>query len=121
MKIVSIHQLDPKSVQRFFSEHRGSSTMVVSIGIYEWSTLNGFAALNHCGDIAGLLTYIMKEAVCKIVSLDSREEGKGIGTALLTTLEMFAQKQGCRRMELITTCGFIKTEEIRLFKYFPIL
>ncbi|WP_369815533.1 MULTISPECIES: hypothetical protein [Anoxybacillaceae] len=39
----------------------------------------------------------------------------------MTTLEMFAQKQGCRRMELITTCGFIKTEEIRLFKYVPML
>jgi hypothetical protein len=34
-------------------------------------------------EIIGLITYIIKDNECEIISLDSIEEGKGIGTSLV--------------------------------------
>lgn len=51
----------------------------------------------------GLLTYVMRDGICEILSLDSLVEGRGAGTALINTAVRIAQKSGCRKMIAVTT------------------
>ncbi|MBD3237047.1 MAG: GNAT family N-acetyltransferase [Candidatus Eisenbacteria bacterium] len=51
----------------------------------------------------GLCTYRIADGECEIVSLNSLEESRGIGTALLRTAETQAARSGCRRICLITS------------------
>ncbi|MFS0749421.1 GNAT family N-acetyltransferase [Oceanobacillus sp. 1P07AA] len=102
MEIITIQHLPTNKVVDFFNKHWGSTEMVISSGIYDCSTLDGFAVLN--GDrIIGLITYIINNDKCEIISLDSLEEGKGIGTALLREVEELAKNQKCKVIHLITT------------------
>ncbi len=50
-----------------------------------------------------LITYMLKENACDIISLDSMEAGKGIGTSLVQAVENFAIKQRCQHIKLVTT------------------
>ena len=50
--------------------------MVISSGIYDCSELAGFAFMNEQQTMIGLITYIVREEDCEIISLDSTVEGK---------------------------------------------
>ncbi|GAA0367387.1 GNAT family N-acetyltransferase [Bacillus horti] len=103
MNILSTKELSQDSLIDFFTEHWGSPEMVISSGTYDCSTLDGFAALNQEKQIVGLVTYILKEAECEIISLDSLEEGKGIGTLLVQKVEEAALQHKRKVITLITT------------------
>lgn len=66
------------------------------------STLPGFVA-EVDGEPAGLLTFHIEGRECEVVTLDSRREGMGVGTALMTAAVEAAREQGCTRLWLITT------------------
>lgn len=87
----------------FFTFHWGSTEMVLSSGIYDCSQLDGFTVINDKHEVIGLITYIMRENECEIISLDSVVERKGIGTQLLKTVEKEAKNNGCELVKLITT------------------
>ena len=55
------------------------------------------------GDWTGLLTYILRGDECEITSLNSLQEGRGIGAALIDQAIHAAKEQKCRRVCLITT------------------
>lgn len=79
------------------------STMVVSRGTsHDASRLPALVALLH-GERVGLLTYHLDRRACEIVSLDSRVEGKGVGSALLDQVKEIARQANCHRVWLITT------------------
>ncbi|KPL58379.1 GNAT family N-acetyltransferase [Rossellomorea vietnamensis] len=103
MNIVSLEELPKEKVTDFFHEHWGSSEMVISSGVYDCAALDGFAVLNEAGVIKGLITYVVKGEECEIISLDSLEEKKGIGTSLMKEVENVAAENGCTRITLITT------------------
>lgn len=103
MKICLIGDLPKDKVMEFFKLHWGSSKMVISSGVYDCSELDGFAVLNIEGEIIGLITYIIRDNECEIISLDSVEEGKGIGTSLVQEVENLAVKKNCKILKLITT------------------
>lgn len=103
MPIIHISQVPKKDVQAFFQTHWGSTEMVISSGIYDCSTLEGFAFLNDTHAIIGLVTYEIRGAECEIISLDSLEEGKGIGLCLVTAVEEQARQHHCTVVSLITT------------------
>ncbi|WP_206763085.1 GNAT family N-acetyltransferase [Cytobacillus firmus] len=77
--------------------------MVISSGIYDCSALDGFAVVDVDDKIIGLITYLIKDNECEIISLDSMEESKGIGTTLVQEVENLAKKKNCRIVKLITT------------------
>jgi len=77
--------------------------MVISSGVYDCSELDGFAVQNEEGDIIGLVTYIIRDNECEIISLDSILEGKGIGTSLINEVENVAVKNNCKLIKVITT------------------
>lgn len=103
MEVIKINQLLREKVRAFFEAHWGSPQMVISSGVYDCSNLDGFAVLNKYEEITGLITYIVTEHECEIISLDSIDEGKGIGTFLVQEVETFAASEGCEVLKLVTT------------------
>ena len=73
--------------------------MIVHDEIFLPEQLDGFVT----EDWAGVATYIIKGDQCEIISLDSLDEGKGIGTALINAVVKEAQSRSCRRLFLSTT------------------
>ena len=51
----------------------------------------------------GVVTYTLKGDQCEIISLDSLEGGRGIGTAMINAVVQEAQSRHCRRVFLSTT------------------
>jgi GNAT superfamily N-acetyltransferase len=79
------------------------SERVVSRGrVWVLADLPGFAAYDG-EQVAGLLTYRLEAGEMEVMSIDSLEQGRGVGTALLEAAGMAARTAGCRRMWLITT------------------
>ena len=54
------------------------------------------------GNIVGLLTYLIRDGICEIISLDSRQEGRGIGRTLIEKIKETARRKKCRRLVVIT-------------------
>nr|WP_315363193.1 GNAT family N-acetyltransferase [Cytobacillus firmus] len=102
MNIYQVEDLPKYKIIEFFKLHWGSPEMVISSGIYDCSALDGFAVLSE-DKIIGLITYLIKNTECEIISLDSTEEGRGIGTSLVQEVENLAKKKNCRIVKLITT------------------
>lgn len=90
-------------VTQFFQKRWGSTQMVISSGVYDCASLDGFVALNENDEIIGLLTYVEKETGWEIISLDSVVEGRGVGRALLKAIEQYALSQNINNIHLVTT------------------
>ncbi|OAT83479.1 hypothetical protein A6P54_21570 [Bacillus sp. MKU004] len=103
MNVINTKKLPKEMLNNFFTTHWGSPQMVISSGVYNCSELDGFAILNTEDQIIGLITYVICNNECEIISLDSLEEGKGIGTNLLQEVELNARRHRCDRIALVTT------------------
>lgn len=90
------------AVRSFFIDAWGSSEMVISTGTYDCATLDGFV-WSEAQVIIGLVTYIIREDELEIISLDSLQEKRGIGSALLDEVERLAKHHQLERLSLITT------------------
>ena len=90
-------------VRKFFIQHWGSAEMVVSSGVNNCSELDGFIYVNEHDEITGLITYMIRDNECEIISLDSTEEGKGIGSELVRVVEDLAKQHHCEVVSLLTT------------------
>ena len=102
MEIVPITEKNRERASRFLKEHWFSTGMAVHGETIDAAALPGFAAEE--GDrIAGLVTYRVAGDVCEIVSLDSTEENRGTGTALLEAAAREAVRAGCGKLVLTTT------------------
>jgi ribosomal protein S18 acetylase RimI-like enzyme len=81
---------------------RSRGLPVVSIsGVYDPSTLSGFVAAQEERRL-GAVTYRLAEQTCEVVTLNSLEERRGVGSALLSAVRRVADEGG-RRLWLITT------------------
>jgi len=103
MAVINITQAHKKEVIEFFQAHWGTTEMVISSGVYDCSRLEGIAFLDESQKVVGLVTYIIRDHECEIISLDSTEEGKGIGTLLVQAVEEQARQHHCTVISLITT------------------
>ncbi|MFJ7666460.1 GNAT family N-acetyltransferase [Lysinibacillus sp. NPDC097195] len=103
MTVVNIAQVNKKEVIAFFQSHWGTTEMVISSGIYDCSRLQGFAYVDDYQNILGLITYVIRDNECEIISLDSTKEGNGIGTLLVQAVEEHAWQHHCTIVSLITT------------------
>lgn len=70
--------------------------------IIDTTILPGFLFIEN-EVIKGVITYNIENEECEIVTLNSFEENKGIGTALINEILDNAQKNECKRLWLITT------------------
>jgi len=100
--IKEISNVYREKVTAFFGEHWGSSEMVISSGVFGCDTLDGFFVEEH-NQIIGLITYVIKKDEIEIISLDSLQEGRGIGSALLEKVESVARQKILKVVSLVTT------------------
>ena len=89
-------------VNQFFIDNWFSTDMSIRGKIIDGTKLDGFL-LQENETIIGLITYTFFEDICEIVSLDSKKENIGIGSALLKEIEKVAIDRNCKKMRLITT------------------
>lgn len=101
-KIERISNETRNLVNQFFIDNWYSTDMSLRGKIIDGTKLDGFL-LREENKIIGLVTYTFFEDICEIVSLDSKRENIGIGTALLKEIEKIAINNKCKKMRLITT------------------
>ncbi len=93
---------DRPQVRGFWQEHWGEDLIVVHGDTFRPEDVEGFLALEQ-GQWVGLVTYVIREAGCEIVSLNSLCEGCGIGSGLIEHVAAEARAAGCKRLFLTTT------------------
>ena len=89
-------------VNQFFIDNWFSTDMNIRGEIIDGTKLDGFL-LQEDNTIIGLVTYIFFGDICEIVSIDSKRENMGIGSAFLKEIEKIAIDNQCKKMRLITT------------------
>ncbi len=97
-----IRRLSPEDLpllREFWIQHWGADFMIVHGDTIRYDEVEGFVF----GKWKGLLTFQVRGEGCEVTSLDSLEEGKGIGTALINEVIREAKKRGCDRLFLSTT------------------
>jgi GNAT superfamily N-acetyltransferase len=79
------------------------STSVVSRGrVHDAGALPAKIAIRD-GALVGVATFHRDDDECELVTLDSTEQGHGVGSALLAAVERDARRRGARRLWLITS------------------
>lgn len=119
-------------------EERWHGPEVVTRGrVYDASQLPGFVACTNnslrlrdgrilpVGEKVGLVTYRIEDGECEIVTLDSLHESLSIGSELVLAVRKEAEREGCRRVWLITTndntnaMRFYQKRGFRLVAFYP--
>lgn len=91
---------------------------------FEADRLPALIALDG-GRPLGLLTYAIADSETEIITLSSRDEGRGIGASLLATAIGIAREAACGRVFLTTTndnlraLGFYQRRGFRMAALFP--
>lgn len=111
--IIEINEKYKGTVVNIISENWGSNLIVTKGKVYKAEELPGFLAISN-ENIIGLITYYMHEKECEIVSLNSLEENKGVGTALIQSVIKLAREAECQRIFLITTND--NTKAVRFYQ-----
>lgn len=79
------------------------STLIVSRGrIHDATIIPGFIAFKEEKPV-GLITYVIENGECEIITLNSLLEHQGIGTYLVERVEDVAKEKQCKRLWLIET------------------
>ncbi len=95
---------DLPRLRRFWGEHWGGEDMIVHGEDIHPQGLDGFVTEAW----EGVVTYRLCGEDCEIVSLDSLQEGRGMGTALVQAVVQEACARGCKRVTLTTTNANLK-------------
>lgn len=89
-------------VNAFIAGQWFSTAMIVRGELIDMTAVDGcFVA--EGGAIVALITWLVRDSVCEITSLDSLSEGRGLGSALLGQAVEAARSQRCRKIVAITT------------------
>ena len=102
MEIHAINQNNRSRINAFIIQHWFTPEMIVHGECIDLGKADGLYAIEH-NEIAGLVTYRIRQNEMEILSLDSVYENRGIGTALLNAAVHKAAEQHCSRIMLITT------------------
>ena len=100
--IRSLLPSDRARVRELITERWGAEIVVAHRVVYRPHELPGFAAWQNDG-MVGLVTLHVVGNSCEVVTIDSLQPGKGIGTALLDAAIAYARQANCTRLWLITT------------------
>lgn len=93
---------DTPHIREFWREHWGADFVVAHGAIYRPEDVEGLLAVDE-GQWVGLLTYVIRENGCEIVSIDSLRAGHGIGSHLIEDVAAQARRARCQRIFLTTT------------------
>lgn len=91
-----------KDVLKLFIERWNTDFMVSRGKVHYVADLESLVLIEE-NRVVGLLTYTMENKEIEIVSLDSFNEGHGIGSALLEGVKEVFLHSDCQRLWLVTT------------------
>jgi ribosomal protein S18 acetylase RimI-like enzyme len=95
---------DRTAVTCKLAQYGGDSTVVRRGAVIDAAALPGFVVLAEApGEWLGLVTYGISGRSCEIVTINSFQEGAGVGTALLGAVRRAAVSARCDHLWLITT------------------
>jgi GNAT superfamily N-acetyltransferase len=94
-------EADRPAVGAFLAERQ--SHRVARLGRLENPLDHPALLAERDGALAGVLTYVMGEDDCEILTLHAAERWRGAGTALVGAVERAAAERGCRRLWVLTT------------------
>ena len=80
----------------------GAPGIVTRGKLHEIAKLSGLIAIEN-NEPTGLITYSIEGSECEIVSLNSLNEKRGIGSTLIEAVRQAAKTRGCQRVWVITT------------------
>lgn len=93
---------DREWVRKLMLERWAGEEQIVDGEVFRPAELPGFVADE--GDArVGLVTYRIEGDVCMLGTLDSLDEGRGVGTALVNAVRAEAALTGCARLRVVTT------------------
>ena len=102
MNYIEISDKNRKIVNDFIINQWYSTKIIVRGKEIDISTADGIMVEEN-DEIKGLVTYILNHEICEIMSLDSLEQSKGIGTTLVHYVVDLAKKEKCKKIVVITT------------------
>ena len=91
--------------KKFIVQNWGSENIVSKGKITNASKISRVIVKDKRGNIVGLATFLIdkKDNSCELVSIDAREQGKGIGGKLIKTVEEKAKERKVKKVWLVTT------------------
>lgn len=100
--IKTVNKEDKNTVEKILKDRWGSTKIVYQGKVFFANQLPGFLAVadNHA---VGLITYKIKGKFCQIITLDALLKRKGIGTALINRLKKEGEKEGWKKIKVVTT------------------
>lgn len=101
---VTVRQREPGDrdvVEPFLRENH--SHRVARLGRVERPLEHPALIAERDGRFAGLLTYVLGDGDCEILTLHATESWSGVGTALIAEVERIAAANGCARLWVLTT------------------
>ena len=113
MEIISIKPVeenDSEWIKTLLEKRWGSINIVARSKIVNAARIPRFKAILN-GENVGLITYLIDNGNCEIVTLDSLLKGKGVGSRLIEEIIKIAKDHKCKRVWLITTNDNIKAQE----------
>jgi DNA-3-methyladenine glycosylase I len=119
-----IEKTDRNWIAQFLDVHWGSTRVVSRGQVYLAHLLPGYVAEEGEARL-GLVTYRIDGSDCEIVTLNSVQEGQGVGTALIEVVKQAAAEEGCTRLWLITTndnfnaLRFYQKRDFRIVAVYP--
>jgi GNAT superfamily N-acetyltransferase len=103
ISVRAITQADRQWIRELVLDRWGAE-FIVSRGVVHYPhKLDGFVAEGTPTKRLGLATYVLDKSTCELVTLDSVQEGEGIGTALVQAVAQHAALSGCSRLWCVTT------------------
>ncbi len=105
MKNTSIRKLgdeDYTELEHLLTEYWGAPRVVSKGKIREARELDGYIAVKG-SVVTGLVTFIVENDECELITLNSFHRRKGLGTQLVKKVITHAKMKGCKRVFLCTT------------------
>jgi N-acetylglutamate synthase-like GNAT family acetyltransferase len=96
---------DQQWIRKFTLNCWGAEFVVAHGLVYLPHQLPGFVAEDTDGTVLGFASYLLEPSNCELVTINAVQQGRGIGTALLSAIIAAATQAGCTRLWLITTNG----------------
>jgi ribosomal protein S18 acetylase RimI-like enzyme len=103
---------DRHAVEAFLDER--SALLVARLGRLERALEHPALLAERDGALRGVLTFVLGDGDCEILTLHAADRFRGIGTALVEAVERLATEAGCSRLWVITTND--NTDALRFYQ-----
>ncbi len=103
---------DQRAIEAFLEER--SALHVARLGRLEHALEHSTLVAERDGALVGVLTFVLGDKDCEILTLHALERFRGTGSALVDAVERLAADSGCGRLWVITTND--NTDALRFYQ-----